>query len=83
MWVRACGLCGTDLHLARDWRPDYAPIGHEISAEVIENSEGDIPCQRGDKVIVEDVAQCGTCEDCKNRYDLDSNVVVMEPDRSV
>ncbi len=76
--VHACGVCGTDLHFARDWGPDYAPLGHEISAEVVEVGEGDIPYSPGDKIIVEDVAQCGICEDCKsgkpylcrNMYDL-------------
>ena len=76
--VHACGVCGTDLHFARDWGPDYAPLGHEISAEVVEVGEGNIPYKPGDKVIVEDVAQCGICEECKsgkpylcrNMYDL-------------
>lgn len=76
--VKACGLCGTDLHFARDWGPEYAPLGHEISAEVIEKGEGDIPYEPGDMVIVEDVAMCGVCRECKsgksylcrNMYDL-------------
>jgi threonine dehydrogenase-like Zn-dependent dehydrogenase len=76
--VRACGLCGTDLHFARDWGPEYAPLGHEISAEVIEKGEGEIPYEIGDMVIVEDVAMCGICRECKsgksylcrNMYDL-------------
>ena len=64
--VHACGLCGTDLHFARDWGPEYAPLGHEISAEVIEVGDGEIPYKPGDKVIVEDVAMCGICEACKS-----------------
>jgi threonine dehydrogenase-like Zn-dependent dehydrogenase len=76
--VHGCGLCGTDLHFARDVGPDYNPLGHEISAEVVETGEGAIPYKPGDKVIVEDVAQCGICEYCKsgkpylcrNMYDL-------------
>jgi L-iditol 2-dehydrogenase len=76
--VHACGLCGTDLHLARDWSEGWAPLGHEIAAEVLEVGEGNIPYEAGDRVIVEDVALCGVCEDCKsgktafcrNMYDL-------------
>jgi threonine dehydrogenase-like Zn-dependent dehydrogenase len=76
--VHACGVCGTDLHFARDWSEGWAPLGHEIAAEVLEVGEGNIPYQAGDKVIVEDVALCGICEDCKsgktafcrNMYDL-------------
>ena len=76
--VHACSVCGTDLHFARDWGPDYAPLGHEISAEIIEVGTGNIPYSVGEKVIVEDVAQCGICEECKsgkpylcrNMYDL-------------
>ena len=64
--VHACGLCGTDMHFARDWTEGYAALGHEISAEIIELGEGDIPYKKGDKVIVEDVALCGICEDCKS-----------------
>jgi L-iditol 2-dehydrogenase len=76
--VHACGVCGTDLHIARDWSEGWAPLGHEIAAEVVEVGEGSIPYAPGDKVIVEDVALCGVCEDCKsgrsalcrNLYDL-------------
>ncbi len=64
--VHACGVCGTDLHIVRSLGPDYTPLGHEISAEVIEVGEGPIPYKPGDKVIVEDVAQCGICKECKS-----------------
>ncbi|MBN1835336.1 MAG: alcohol dehydrogenase catalytic domain-containing protein [Spirochaetales bacterium] len=76
--VHACGVCGTDLHFARDWSEGWAPLGHEIAAEVLEVGEGNVPYRPGEKVIVEDVALCGVCEDCKsgrtqfcrNMYDL-------------
>ncbi len=64
--VHACGVCGTDLHFARDWTENYAPLGHEIAAEVLEAGPGEIPYRPGDRVIVEDVALCGICEDCKS-----------------
>ena len=34
--VRACGVCGTDINFVRDWDDDPMPLGHEISAEVVE-----------------------------------------------
>ena len=64
--IKACGLCGTDLHLARDAGPEYNPLGHEISAVVLEVGTGNIPYKPGDTVIVEDVAQCGICDECKS-----------------
>ena len=84
--VHACGLCGTDMHFARDWTEDYAPLGHEISAEVMEVGEGNIPYKTGDKVIVEDVALCGICENCKsgkthmcrNMYDMEGQPGMAE-----
>ncbi|MBN2551999.1 MAG: zinc-binding dehydrogenase [Spirochaetales bacterium] len=84
--VHACGVCGTDLHFARDWTEGFAPLGHEIAAEVVEIGTGNIPYKVGDKVIVEDVALCGVCEDCKsgrtefcrNMYDLEGQPGMAE-----
>jgi threonine dehydrogenase-like Zn-dependent dehydrogenase len=84
--VKACGLCGTDLHFARDWQGEHQPLGHEIAAEVVEVGEGRVPYKVGDKVIVEDVAQCGICKFCKsgkpylcrNMYDLDGQPGMAE-----
>jgi len=77
--VHACGLCGTDMHFARDWTEDYAALGHEISAEVVEVGEGNIPYKAGDKVIVEDVALCGVCGNCKSgKTSMCSNMFDME-----
>jgi L-iditol 2-dehydrogenase len=84
--VRACGLCGTDLHFARDWQGEHQPLGHEIAAEVVEVGAGKVPYKPGDGVIVEDVAQCGICGHCKsgrpflcrNMYDLDGQPGMAE-----
>lgn len=64
--VTACGVCGTDLHFAADWTADWMPLGHEISAEVVEVGQGVTHVKVGDKVVPEDVAMCGVCEHCKN-----------------
>lgn len=62
--VLACGLCGTDLHFLRDL-DEWTPLGHEISAEVIETGAKVTKVKSGDKVICEDVTMCGACEACK------------------
>jgi len=67
--IRACGVCGTDINFIRDWDGDYMPLGHEISAEVIEagkNAQNMV--KPGDSVIVEDCSMCGTCRDCKSGH---------------
>ena len=77
--IKACGVCGTDINFVRDWEDDPMPLGHEISAEVVEVGKNVTSVKPGDKVIVEDCTMCGVCEDCKtghpeycrNMYDMD------------
>ena len=77
--VRACGVCGTDINFVRDWEDDPMPLGHEISAEVIEVGKNVTTVRPGDSVIVEDCTMCGVCENCKsgqpqfcrNMYDME------------
>jgi len=77
--VRACGVCGTDINFVRDWDDDPMPLGHEISAEVVEVGKSVTTVKPGDSVIVEDCTMCGVCAACKsgqpqfcrNMYDLD------------
>jgi threonine dehydrogenase-like Zn-dependent dehydrogenase len=64
--VHACGVCGTDIHFAKDAQGDYNPLGHEIAAEVLEIGRNVTVCKPGDRVIVEDCAMCGICENCRN-----------------
>lgn len=64
--VHACGVCGTDIHFAKDAKGDFNPLGHEIAAEVLEAGRNVTTCKPGDRVIVEDCAMCGVCENCKN-----------------
>lgn len=65
--VRACGICGSDVHgwLGRTGRriPPMT-MGHEFSAEVIENGEGAKRFQVGDGVVVQPIHFCGTCANC-------------------
>jgi L-iditol 2-dehydrogenase len=64
--IRACGVCGTDINFVRDWSNDPMPLGHEISAEVVEVGKNVTTVKPGDSVIVEDCTMCGVCENCKS-----------------
>lgn len=65
MKVMACGVCGSDLHLLAH-SEEFTPLGHEISGQVIESGEGVLRVKPGDRVIVEDLAGCGVCRNCKD-----------------
>ena len=76
--VNACGVCGTDLHFLRDM-DEWTPMGHEISAEVIETGSEVTHVKVGDLVICEDVTMCGACEACKTgQYNLCRNGYTLE-----
>jgi len=66
--VRACGICGTDINFVRDWPDDPMPLGHEIAGEVMETGKSVTTVKPGDRVIVEDCAMCGVCENCKSGH---------------
>lgn len=76
--VKACGVCGTDLHFLRDVE-DWTPLGHEIAAVVVEIGSQVSHVKPGDKVICEDVAMCGACDACKSgQYNLCKNGYTLE-----
>ena len=82
--VEWCGICGSDLHeytagpifIPLETHPlsgDKAPIvmGHEFSGQVVEVGEGVTRASVGDRVVVEPIYACGTCEACKQgKYNL-------------
>ncbi|WP_058304274.1 2,3-butanediol dehydrogenase [Gorillibacterium timonense] len=83
--VEWCGICGSDLHeyvagpifipqgTAHPLTGEQAPItmGHEFSGEIIELGEGVKEFALGDRVVVEPIFSCGTCEACKQgKYNL-------------
>lgn len=73
--VRACGICGSDIAYYCGLSPlgtrtGKGPLilGHEIAGEIVEI--GMIPRQLGlfkvgDRITVEPVQYCNTCEICK------------------
>lgn len=64
--VRACGICGTDLHMQNAMNRDWTPLGHELAGVVEQVGEGVTRVQTGDCVIVENHTGCGVCDACKN-----------------
>jgi threonine dehydrogenase-like Zn-dependent dehydrogenase len=82
--VKACGICGSDVHMAQA-QPDgyiYYPgltafpctLGHELSGEVVEaaadaiNRRTNQPFAVGEPVCAEEMAWCGTCRPCADGF---------------
>ncbi|GLU50066.1 zinc-dependent alcohol dehydrogenase family protein [Nocardiopsis ansamitocini] len=67
--VGACGICGTDLHIADgEFPPSPYPLvpGHEFAGEVVavgEHAPGDL--RIGDRVAVDPSLFCGHCPFCR------------------
>jgi len=74
MKVKAAGICGSDLEMARGNRPDVVPPripGHEVAGEVTEAGGQTTRFQVGDRVVVEPIISCGTCRNCRvGRYNV-------------
>jgi L-iditol 2-dehydrogenase len=72
--VKACGICGSDLHILHDeinipMRPPVV-IGHEFSGVVVEKgSEVSDEIRIGDRVTAEpNIYICGKCRYCRSEY---------------
>ncbi|GAA0522572.1 alcohol dehydrogenase [Saccharopolyspora subtropica] len=70
--VGACGICGTDLHIADGhFPPTPYPIvpGHEFAGEVVELGP-DVPgdWRVGDRVAVDPSLFCGYCTPCRSGH---------------
>lgn len=65
--VKACGICGTDVHVLHDQFPYWPPVilGHEFSGVVVE-ANGTSHFKVGDRVVGEPHTQaCGHCYLCR------------------
>ncbi len=68
--VRACGICGTDMHIF-DGDEGAAPtpmgtvLGHEFSGEVEEVGSGVTDIKAGDRVCVDPNQLCNNCDYCR------------------
>lgn len=66
--VKACGVCGTDVHVLHDEFPYWPPVvlGHEFSGEIVELGPGVSLYAAGDRVVGEPHTQaCGQCYLCR------------------
>ncbi|HEY3415391.1 MAG TPA: alcohol dehydrogenase catalytic domain-containing protein, partial [Armatimonadota bacterium] len=66
--VKACGICGTDVHVLHDQFPYWPPVvlGHEFSGEVVELGPEAKYYKVGDRVVGEPHTQaCGHCYLCR------------------
>jgi len=70
--VRACGICGSDLHFYRnEWKPKEFAGGHEFVGVIEEIGEGVEDFKVGDRVCVECFTYCGECRYCRaGHYNL-------------
>src|ERR1700733_6569092 len=64
--VMACGICGTDLHIADgEFPPTPYPIipGHEFAGVIADSNGSDL--EAGTLVAVDPTLNCGHCEMCR------------------
>lgn len=76
--VRACGICGSDVHFYETDKDGYmlypgltkfpAFLGHEFSGEVAEIGSEVTDLVVGDMVTAEEMIWCGECVPCRNGY---------------
>ena len=72
--VKACGLCGTDLHTARIGAKEFESFGHEVTGIVEAVGENVVEVKIGDSVLLESGSFCRTCDLCRNgQSDLCNN----------
>jgi L-iditol 2-dehydrogenase len=65
--VRACGICGSDLHFYWGELPALPTVspGHEFAGEVAEVGEGVQGFAPGQRVLVEPIRSCRECAYCR------------------
>ena len=66
--VKACGICGTDVHVWHDEFPYWPPVilGHEFSGQIIEAGPETQLFKAGDRVVGEPHTRaCGHCYLCR------------------
>ncbi len=82
--VKACGICGSDVHMAQMDADGYmfypgltgfpAILGHEISGIVVDagakafDKATNKPFKGGERVCVEEMVWCGECKPCADGY---------------
>lgn len=79
--VRACCVCGTDMHTAATDADYFQSFGHEIAGVVVKNGPFANRFKPGDKVIIESGTFCHVCDNCRNgRPDICTNGISIIDD---
>lgn len=63
--VGACGICGSDLHMAEHIGTPGTVLGHELAGEVVAPGPGVEGFAAGDAVCVFPLVACGACAACR------------------
>ena len=82
--VKACGICGSDVHIAQQddegytWYPGLtgfpAILGHEVAGIVVEagsearDKSTNEPFRGGERVCTEEMIWCGECKPCADGF---------------
>ena len=76
--VKACGVCGSDMHFYETDDQDYilypgltkfpAILGHEFSGQIVQVGDAVHGLQAGDMVTAEEMIWCGYCKPCADGY---------------
>lgn len=82
--VKACGICGTDLHFFNDFpNKELTPLGHEVSGSIEAVGEGVSNLDTGTHVVVQNNIACSTCPSCLNQNPSScSNIQTYMDDRA-
>jgi len=82
--VRACGVCGTDVHFFHgEWEVNMPLIpGHEYSGEIARVGSDIQTVSVGDRVSIDPNVVCGVCKNCRRteRSHLCSNIKAIGVD---
>lgn len=63
--VRACGICGSDLHRYRLGGTEGWIMGHELSGDIVETGANITGVKEGDRVAAVSGRGCGRCAWCE------------------
>ncbi|MBU7015444.1 MAG: alcohol dehydrogenase catalytic domain-containing protein [Theionarchaea archaeon] len=67
--VRACGVCGTDVHKAvHHTVEDGTILGHEVAGDIIETGREVTKFETGEKVVVPHHTPCFACSYCHHDH---------------
>jgi len=64
--IKACGICGTDIHSAVAWAKDWERFGHEAVGVVEDYGHEVKDLKNGDIVLIQSGVLCNTCPECQN-----------------